>query len=226
MSLYYALSIMKQSSTLVNYALKNSDCVILADGDFPTHEVPLSILKGCRYLCCCDHAAVEAMHRGYHVDAIVGDGDSLPEAFKAEHRDILHIVSEQDDNDMTKATRFCVAKGFRNIDYLGCTGKREDHTLGNISLLLDYRKDFHINVRMLTDHGIFITGQGKQTFHTEPGQQISIFNKSCSRLVGEGLRWQLRPFDNLWQGTLNEALGDEITINGNDEYLIYFQYTD
>lgn len=206
----------------MNY--KNYDCIILADGDFPSHDVPLSLLKGCSYLCCCDRAGAEAIRRGYHVDAIVGDGDSLSDAFKTEHADILHLVSEQEDNDQTKATRFCIEKGFRRIAYLGCTGKREDHTLGNISLLFDYRNDLHIQPTMITDHGIFIPSRGEKVFETQQGQQVSIFNKSCSRLTGDGLRWQLRPFDNLWQGTLNEALGETITINGDGDYLVYLVF--
>lgn len=206
----------------MNY--QNYDCVILADGDFPSHGFPLSILKGCRYLCCCDHAAAEAIRRGYHVDAIVGDGDSLSDAFKAQHRDILHLVSEQDDNDMTKATRFCIEKGFRRIAYLGCTGKREDHTIGNISHLVDFLDIFSICPTMITDHGIFVPARGENTFEVAKGQQISVFNVSCSQLNGSGLRWQLAPFNRFWQGTLNEALDSEVVIKGDGEYLVYIVF--
>ena len=37
--------------------------------------------------------------------AIIGDGDSLPQAFKEQYKDILHVVEElSNDNDLTKAT--------------------------------------------------------------------------------------------------------------------------
>ena len=80
-------------------------------------------------------------HRGTKApDAIVGDGDSLPEALKQQYAHLLHLEDEQDYNDMTKATRFCMQRGARKIAYIGATGKREDHTLGNISLLAYYCK--------------------------------------------------------------------------------------
>jgi len=200
------------------------DAVILGDGDFPRHDVPLAVLRGCPYLCCCDRAGMEAMKRGFHVDAIVGDGDSLPPSFAALHRDILHLESGQEDNDQTKATRFCAAMGFRRIAYLGATGRREDHTIGNISLLCDYRNDFGVRPTMITDHGMFIAARGESTFSTRQGQPVSVFNATCSQLTGSGLRWQLRPFDRLWQGTLNEALGETVTVNGDGDYLVYLAF--
>ena len=76
--------------------------------------------------------------------AIIGDGDSLPQAFKEQYKDILHVVEEQEDNDLTKATLHCGSLGFKRILYVGATGKREDHTLGNISLMMRYFKEFDL----------------------------------------------------------------------------------
>lgn len=103
------------------------DAVILCNGEFPTHPKALEVLHNAKYLCCCDGAAEECLAHGICPDAIVGDGDSLPKALKERYADIVHIVKEQEFNDMTKATRFCKNRGPR-IAYLGATGKREDHT--------------------------------------------------------------------------------------------------
>ena len=48
---------------------------------------------------------------------------------------IVH-VTEQETNDLNKAFRYCLANGWTDIVILGATGKREDHTLGNIGLLM------------------------------------------------------------------------------------------
>ncbi|MBR1668359.1 MAG: thiamine diphosphokinase [Bacteroidaceae bacterium] len=193
---------------------KTDDCVVLANGDYPTHPIPLSILEHAPYLVCCDGAAIA------QADIIIGDGDSVPEQF----RDRLLQIEEQEDNDLTKATRYCVQMGWHRIAYLGCTGKREDHTLGNISLLMRYHRDFGIDGIMYTDHGFFTPCHGIQTFRSFPRQQVSIFNLTAMVLTSEGLRWQAYPYQEWWQGTLNESLANTFTIHSDGDYILYQTY--
>ena len=197
------------------------DAVILCDGDYPSHPIPLSILNQAPFLVCCDGAGMNHILHGGTPDAIVGDGDSLPEDFKHRYADIQHIVNEQEDNDQTKATRFCIAKGCRRIAYLGSTGKREDHALSNISLIMRYMRDFQLDVTMVTDNGYFTPATGTQTFGSFPRQQISIFNFGCQQLEGEGFIWNPYPYEELWQGSLNEAVGDNVTIHADGCYLLF-----
>ncbi len=202
-------------------AASTFDAVILCDGDYPSHTIPLSILQHADYLVCCDGAGMNHILHGGTPDAIVGDGDSLPEDFKRRYADILHIVSEQEDNDQTKATRFCIDHGCRRIAYLGSTGKREDHALSNISLIMRYKRQFHLDVTMVTDNGYFTPAYGIHTFESFPRQQISIFNFGCQQLEGEGFKWSPYPYEELWQGSLNEAVGDEVTIHADGSYLVF-----
>ena len=153
-------------------------------------------------------------------DAIVGDGDSVPEAL----RDRLIQIEEQEDNDLTKATRYCLSKGMRRIVYLGTTGKREDHTLGNISLIVRYVQEMGIEPLLATDYGWFVVAEGESTFESFKGQQVSIFNMTCNALSSEGLLWQAYPYRQWWQGTLNESAGDAFTLKGDGFYLVYRTY--
>lgn len=200
------------------------DAVILGNGDFPMSETPLGILRNAKYLCCCDGAAVGCIGKGYKPDAIVGDGDSLPDDFKEKYRDMIHIESEQEDNDLTKATRHCLRLGCRKIAYLGATGKREDHTIGNVSLLELYMREFGLSPVMFTDYGFFVPAVGTTSFRTFPRQQVSIFNFSCDKMTGNGLRWPTYPYRSWWQGTLNEATGDMVTFEADGNYIVYFTY--
>lgn len=197
------------------------DAVILCNGDYPTHPIAKAILAHARFICCCDGAGMKFIDHGNIPNAIVGDGDSLPESFKTKYKDIFHPVEEQEDNDQTKATLYCMAQGYKDICYLGSTGKREDHTLGNISLLTRYRKDFNIQVTMVTDYGYFIPVEGDCTFDTFAGQQISIFNINCTNLRGNGFRWKTYAYQSLWQGTLNESTGNSVRMIGDGDYLIF-----
>ena len=243
------------------------DAVVLANGDFPKHHVPISVLRDARYLVCCDAAAKTLLEhenleekasfqpssnssitplsnnhnkRQLKIDAVIGDGDSLPEEMKRALADIYHHFEEQDYNDLTKATRFIVNKFNKQnlnksshsatsphpirIAYLGATGKREDHTLGNISLLKFYSQTFGIEPVLFTDYGVFSVHLGNATIPTFPNQQISIFNINCKSLESEGLRWAASPFSEWWMGTLNEALDDSVTIKADNYFLLYRVY--
>ena len=153
----------------------------------------------------------------------MGDGDSQPKELKERYADIVHVVKEQEFNDMTKATRFCKNRGPR-IAYLGATGKREDHTVGNIFLLPFYLEEEHVEPVMFTDHGVFIPAKGTRTFASYAKQQVSIFNISCTKLSSENLRWQSYAYKQLWQGTLNEAVGTTFTMKGDGVYMMFLNY--
>ena len=202
------------------------DAVILADGDFPTNAIPLGILNKAKYLVCCDGAGAKAIEHGIMPTAVVGDGDSLPQSVREILGERLHIVTEQDYNDLTKATRFVLANipDAKNMAYLATTGKREDHTLGNISLMAFYAEEFGMTPTLVTDHGSFSVACGKQKFESFEGQQVSIFNLSCSQLSGTGFRWQLYAYKMLWQGTLNEAVGNEVEIDGDGTNMVFRTY--
>lgn len=200
------------------------DAVILADGEFPTADIPLQILREAKFLCCCDGAAAKAIAQGFMPDAIVGDGDSLTPEFKTRYAAIIHLESEQEDNDLTKATRFCLEKGFQRIAYLGTTGKREDHTIGNIFLLPCYVQQFGITPEIYTDHGWFSVINGTTELPSFPGQQVSIFNITGKKVEGEGFTWPPYTYNELWQGTLNEAKSDRILLKTDGIMIVFRTY--
>jgi thiamine pyrophosphokinase len=192
------------------------DAVIVANGQFPSHRIPLSILAQTPHIVACDGAIIHVPE----AEVVVGDGDSVP----AEYRNRLICIEEQEDNDLTKATRYCISQGWYNIAYVGATGLREDHTIGNISLLMRYYRDFDIHGIMFTDYGFFTPVQGSHTFNAFAGQQVSIFNFGCTRIHSEGLRWKSYAYEQWWQGTLNEALADKFNIEADDCYIVYQTY--
>ena len=196
--------------------LDNFEAVILANGGYPVHEVPLNILQHTSHVVACDGAVSHYPQ----AEIIVGDGDSVPEAF----RNRLIQIDEQEDNDLTKATRYCLHQGWHRIAYLAATGMREDHTLGNIALLMRYYRDMDVEGIMATDYGIFTPAKGDRTFLSKPGQQVSIFNFGSTRIISEGLKWNSYAYRELWQGTLNEALADQFTLRADGYYMVYQTY--
>ena len=205
--------------------MKNNlfDAVIVAGGEFPTAPQPLEILQSAPYVVCCDGAADRYIATGRVPDAIVGDGDSISAENREKFAHLLHIISEQESNDQTKAVRYLLEHGMRRIAIVGATGRREDHTIGNISLLIEYARA-GCQVRSFTDHGVFIPCNGTTTHKCHKGQQVSIFSITARDLSAKGLLYPIYDFNNWWQGTLNECTGDEFTINANGEYLLFINY--
>ncbi len=199
------------------------DAVVLANGDYPVAEAPLKILREAEFVACCDGAANEYILRGGVPDVIVGDGDSLSEENRLRYGHLLHKIAEQDYNDLTKTVTYLASIGKRCIAIVGATGKREDHTLGNISLLMTYAQQ-DLTVRMFTDYGVFVPCCGTASFDCRKGQQVSIINFGALNFSAVNLRYPLYEFTNWWQGTLNECTSSSFTISAEGQYLVFLNY--
>jgi thiamine pyrophosphokinase len=202
--------------------------VIIADGTFPFHEIPLTCLEKASRVVCCDGAAETLISKGFIPDAIAGDLDSLMKETAERFSDRLFQDKDQETNDLTKAVLWCRSRGIKEIVILGATGKREDHTIGNISLLSEYA--YYIDVIMITDTGIFVPYTRSFKAETFAGQQISIFSTNSETVISSsGLRYALeeKRMNNWWIGTLNEALGDhfELAFTGGP-VIIFLKFPD
>ena len=189
--------------------------VILANGSFPESEKALSVLMNAERIVACDGAAVPLMAFGIMPDAVIGDLDSIDGELRNHLADRIVHVTEQETNDLSKAFRLCVANGWRNIVILGATGRREDHTLGNISLLADFSEQVR-DITMLTDEGEFIALHGPSSVKCAVGQQISIFAlDSDTSIFSTNLKYPLNGLapTRWWQATLNEATADEFSLD-------------
>lgn len=163
---------------------------------------------------------------GIEPDYIVGDLDSISDILKKRFKSILHHNPDQETNDLTKAVQFCADHNWKEITILGATGKREDHSIGNLSLLADYAE--YIRVQTLTDYGVFVPQLESAEFESYPGEQVSIFSLTPTTLFSSsGLVYPMenRPFTSWWQGTLNEASASSFSIRMTDgKALIFREY--
>ena len=187
--------------------------VIVADGSFPRHDIPMGYIRNAERIVCCDGSAENLIKGGYIPDAIVGDMDSLNESIAGRFNDRIFKDEGQDTNDLTKAVTWCTERGYREVVIVGATGKREDHTIGNISLLAEYVKE--AKVKMVTDTGILMALTEGSVVSSFPGQQVSIFSIDPeTEITSHGLRYSLdrRKIDNWWVATLNESIGNSFSL--------------
>lgn len=196
---------------------------ILANGDFPSSSLPLSVLREIPHIVLCDGAAKHCDKLDPNrLECIIGDGDSLlPERQEERTLPFIHIP-EQDTNDLTKAVTYCLSRGWDRIVLLGATGQREDHTIANIFLLPHYHKQ-GATVCMVTDHGLFLPFCGEYTLRLPVGLQLSVFSPSKQPMTASGVMYPFenRTFDNLWEATLNEVTAPEVYLYSHGIGLLY-----
>jgi thiamine pyrophosphokinase len=216
--------------------------VIICNGLFPKKEYPLDMIRKADYVVCCDGALTKYLRLsddmgGRLPDMIIGDMDSLTPNVLTRllgkmdpgEKDILlsrmmHI-EEQENNDQTKAFDYAIKhfKDIGDIHIIGATGLREDHTIGNMSLLMEYARKYDldalgISVDMVSDYSTIFAITDTTSIQVGEGRQMSIFSPDNSlRIKSEGLVWPTDAviFDNWWKASLNRSSNDTVTLHFN-----------
>lgn len=228
-----------------------STAVIIGGGEFPKKEYPRELIRRADRIVCCDGNALKAFLRNRgsifgnnlrEPDAVVGDMDSMTAKLADEYSPVMVKVEEQDDNDQTKALHF-VLDNFPEVDtvhFIAATGKREDHTVGNLGLLMEYsrpstgpstgsgagivpRTGRSITLDMVSDYSTAFTITESCELYLGKGRRISIFSPDNSlRIKSRGLEWPTDNvvFDNWWQATLNRTCEDAVTLELNHNSLV------
>ena len=202
---------------------------IVGNGQFPKKEYPLYLLESADCVVCCD-GALDTYLRHFsgrnlrRPDVVVGDMDSLSKKTAERFRDIAVKIDEQETNDQSKAFHY-ILEHFPDVDtihILGATGKREDHTIGNLSLLMEYAREMRrqdcgrtVSVDIVSDWSTAFAITDTCTLDVGEGRSVSIICPDNSlNIKSEGLVWPTDNvvFDNLWQATLNRASADRISL--------------
>ena len=198
--------------------------VIFANGALPLHSVPLAALNSAERIICCDGAIDKLITLECQPDWITGDMDSISDSSRELYKDRIVMDSDQERNDLTKAFKLCLKHGWREIVVIGATGEREDHTLANLSLMVDFARQ--MDVVLLSDHGIFTPITESTELTSLQGQQVSIFSfdPDCA-IFSSGLKYPLNgiKINRWWQAALNEAVSKEINLDFDGGPLLVFQ---
>ena len=229
-------------------ALSKKTIIILCDGEFPSKGPGLKALKDAQKqkskytLIACDGAILSLLKNGMDADWIVGDMDTLPKKFQAKFKDKIHKEEEQDFNDLAKAFRFALnliaedKETEHSIIILGATGKREDHSLGNISYLPVFAQTLkerfpkrEITISTVTDYGVFVPILNTTRLKGEPGDRISIFAfDQTLKIKSTGLEYKTDDvtFDFWWKATLNTFKKRDVLLRFSHpaKALLYFPF--
>ena len=200
-----------------------SPLLIVANGEFPSHSIPLEILDKADYILACDGAADTLLDKGYIPDIILGDLDSLSYENKIKCEDKIIEISDQSQNDLRKTINYARDNNIDDIRIIGGSGKREDHMIGNIFSLLDYKD---LKIKLFTDTGFFSCIHGDQTIDSFKGQQVSIFSLDPTiKITSNNLKYNFNrnSISNIYLGTLNESTSDDFKLLISHGSLLIFQ---
>lgn len=215
--------------------------MIIGGGEFPKKTYPRELIRQADVIVCCDGNALKAFLRNREKifkddkrkpDAVVGDMDSMPKQLAEEYSHILVKVEEQDDNDQTKAFHY-VLEHYPEVDtihFIAATGKREDHTVGNLGLLMEYARseagtvgEQSRTIDMVSDYSTAFAITESCELVLGKGRRISLFSPDNSLTVkSDGLEWPTDKvvFDNWWKATLNRTNKDVLTLELSHKSLV------
>ncbi len=198
--------------------------VIIDNGKFPTKEYPRYLLSKADYIVCCDGALAKFFRHMEQVfgeermpDVVIGDMDSIGRSVKRRFTGKFVHETEQENNDQTKAVTYVIDnfKDVSDIIILGATGGREDHTIGNLSLLMEYSRRFNPcpHIEIVSDWCTAFAITGSTDISCGEGRKFSLFSPDNSLTIkSTGLQWPTDGvvFDNWWKATLNRATEDTV----------------
>ena len=179
--------------------MSKAKIAVLANGAWDT-EWGKQVLQEVDFLICADGGANYAALSGFVPNLLIGDLDSiLPENLKQCAKAgcvIERYPCEKDETDLelalSRAEEQARLVGQTDILLYGATGKRIDHFLGNVALMLAYAKKGY-RVRLVDpEHEMWIL-EGCEEIRGSFGQELSLISLSEKAVVTtEGLCYPLQ----------------------------------
>lgn len=188
--------------------------VILCDGDIPQKAIIEQELLDTKLLIAADGGAYHAQKLGVSPKVIIGDLDS----YKVTGNETAAVIHDKDQetNDLEKALDWALKYSANDIIVFGATGKRLDHTLKNLSVLLQFDPKFD-SIVLMDDYAVMKIIQSPFKGMFEPGTILSLFPLSgkVEGITTRGLKYPLKNEDlenGIRDGSSNEAIEKTVEI--------------
>lgn len=200
--------------------------VIIANGEYPSHPLPLGKIEYAKTRICTDGSADRLMAQGFVPDVIVGDMDSV-DLPKSEFHGVWVSSQDQKTTDMEKALNWCQKQNISKVTIVGASGQRDDHTLANYVIISEFSEAMEIS--MVTDGStIRYLKPGQHTFTVNKHQSVSLLAFMPVRsITARGLKYPLREETLLpsGRGISNLAEQNHIKIHTSDPIWFFLQHS-
>lgn len=199
----------------------NNSCIIVSNGKLYLKDLnkllkfdkPRRAVK----IIACDGASDFLKKAGYIPDVILGDFDSIsPDTFNYFKRRKVQLkkIADQNSNDLEKAIKYSIQNNYSVIHLAGISGRRLDHTLNNISVLLKYHKKVKFIVHDNGFEGHIITKEYSAL--CRPGAIVSLIPLlEAAGVTSTGLKYPLKNLKlalGRREGALNETTGNSFSV--------------
>lgn len=184
--------------------------LILANGEPPSEALCKRAAAEADRIYCCDGACGYAGAYGILPHVLLGDMDSLLGELPAAFAKIPQkkFPAEKDATDLQLAVELALEEGCTTVEILGGTGRRTDHLLGNLQLLL-FLAHRHIPARLTDDYNTVSAETGHITLAGEKGDLVSVIPLSQNVYVTtKNLKYPLR--DHLMPAELPLGISNEL----------------
>ena len=198
--------------------------VIVGNGEFPAHQIPLNHLKNAGTIICADSGADQLISYNLTPNAIIGDMDST-KLRKDDFKGAWISSPNQNRTDLQKTLDWCIANNLNDVTVLGTMGRREDHSLGNLHVLDEFSQK--LKMKFVTNYAVIHSFKGKRTFSSLIGQQISIVAiENIQSISTVGLKYELKnkSFPPACNGISNEAIGEIFTIKSTEPIWLFINH--
>ncbi len=113
-------------------------CAIIAGSEIKNYEWVKSHFDEDTFCIYCDGGLYHEEKLGVKPDLIIGDFDSHP--VPETEVELIKLPTEKDDTDSVYAVKEAIKRGFTEFVLVGALGKRFDHSLGNMAILIMLEK--------------------------------------------------------------------------------------
>lgn len=205
--------------------------LIICGGQPPSKKLLEEELIDCNFIICADKGGEILYNYGIKPDLILGDFDSISkevlEYYKAQNILLGEFPPEKDFTDSYAALEKAIEIGSSEVGFLGCTGSRMDHVLGNLGLLL-HSLNSGLEAYIRDDKNIIKLTNKPQVIRPKGYNYFSLISYGSS-VTGITLKGAKYPLNN-YNLKLGESLGisnefeeTEVNINFKEGLLLIIQ---
>ena len=191
------------------HCMQTKKVFLLLNGEVPKK---LPILSQYEVICATDGAYQYLKQQKITPHFISGDFDSLENIPKE-----IEVIETPDQNftDFDKILKILFKKGFKNIDVFGASGKEQDHFLGNLNTVIQWKEK--LKLTFFDNHGYYFLADNNTVVKNCKDKTVSLIPfPETKGITTSGLQYSLDKEDLVFGkriGTRNKAIENKIEIS-------------